>query len=95
MWNSISKCLFSTTNKYKYLKISIYERVALLQLNRPEALNSLNSDLIEEFRTALFNMERDDTLSCVVLTGNLTAFAGEMRSSNIFSKILFLQQVQI
>ncbi|TDV50097.1 short chain enoyl-CoA hydratase [Pseudomonas graminis] len=50
-------------------------RVGLLTLNRPEALNALNAQLISELNHALDELERDHGIGCIVLTGSAKAFA--------------------
>lgn len=50
-------------------------RVGLITLNRPEALNALNRQLIEELTTALTDFGRDDDIGAVMLTGTARAFA--------------------
>jgi enoyl-CoA hydratase len=49
--------------------------VGLVRLNRPQALNALNSQLTSEVFTALEAFDRDDTIGCMVLTGSDKAFA--------------------
>ena len=49
--------------------------VTLIRLNRPEALNALNSQLLGELGAALDAAEADDGVRCVVLTGSERAFA--------------------
>ena len=49
--------------------------VTLIRLNRPEALNALNSQLLTELCAALDAAEADDDVRCVVLTGSERAFA--------------------
>jgi len=49
--------------------------VALIRLNRPEALNALNSQLLGELGEALDAAEADEAVRCVVLTGSERAFA--------------------
>jgi enoyl-CoA hydratase/carnithine racemase len=49
--------------------------VALIRLNRPEALNALNSKLLGELSQALDLLEADDEVGCIVLTGSERAFA--------------------
>ncbi|WP_312270787.1 MULTISPECIES: enoyl-CoA hydratase [Pseudomonas] len=60
---------------YETLVIEIQERVALITLNRPQALNALNTQLIDELNQALDVLERDSTIGCIVLTGSSKAFA--------------------
>ncbi|MBA5776059.1 enoyl-CoA hydratase [Stappia sp. F7233] len=50
-------------------------KVGLITLNRPKALNALNSELIGELNEALAKFEKDDKTGCVVLTGSEKAFA--------------------
>lgn len=49
--------------------------VGLITLNRPKALNALNSDLIRELAAAIDAFETDATVLCMVLTGSEKAFA--------------------
>ncbi|MDO9222180.1 MAG: enoyl-CoA hydratase [Caulobacter sp.] len=51
------------------------EGVTLIRLNRPEALNALNSQLLDELGQALDAAGSDDAVRCVVLTGSDRAFA--------------------
>lgn len=50
-------------------------RVGLVTLNRPDALNALNSALIAELNTALDAFEGDEAIGAIVLTGSEKAFA--------------------
>ena len=50
-------------------------RVGLIRLNRPQALNALNSALMGELKQALDAFEADDKVGCVVITGSEKAFA--------------------
>ena len=52
-----------------------HDRVCLVRLNRPQALNALNSELIDELYQALDAFEADAELGCLVLTGSEKAFA--------------------
>jgi len=49
--------------------------VRIIRLNRPEALNALNSTLLKELGLALDAVSADDAIGCVVLTGSERAFA--------------------
>ena len=49
--------------------------VLLIQLNRPQALNALNSVLLSELGAVLNDAADDDAVACVVLTGSEKAFA--------------------
>lgn len=74
MISVITKRLFTSIKKN--LILSIRDKVALIELNRPQALNSLNSDLMNELRETLAVIEKNESLLCVILTGNLKSFAG-------------------
>jgi enoyl-CoA hydratase len=43
--------------------------VVLVTLNRPSVLNALNAQLLSELSAALSDLERDDTVRCIVITG--------------------------
>ncbi len=49
--------------------------VGLITLNRPQALNALNSTLIQDLNLALDDLDRDPTIGCMVITGSEKAFA--------------------
>jgi len=49
--------------------------VALITLNRPDALNALNDALINELGDAIDGFEADDAIGCIVITGSEKAFA--------------------
>ena len=51
------------------------EKVGLIRLNRPKALNALNNALMGELHDALRNFDNDPEISCMVITGNERAFA--------------------
>ena len=60
---------------YETLIVETADGVALIRLNRPEALNALNSRLLEELIAALDAAEADAAVRCIVLTGSEKAFA--------------------
>jgi enoyl-CoA hydratase len=60
--------------------------VALLRLNRPEALNALNALLLAELVSALDALEADEDVRCVVLTGSERAFAAGADIKEMSSK---------
>jgi enoyl-CoA hydratase len=51
------------------------ERVALVTLNRPKALNALNTQLMRELTGALAELDRDPGVGAIVITGSARAFA--------------------
>ncbi|MEA2859277.1 MAG: enoyl-CoA hydratase [Methylobacteriaceae bacterium] len=60
---------------YTNIEVETHDEVGLIRLNRPSALNALNSALIDELGAALDEFERDKTIGCVVVTGSPKAFA--------------------
>ena len=60
---------------FETLLVEQTDAVALIRLNRPKALNALNSELLGELAAALGQIEADDSIRCVVLTGSDRAFA--------------------
>jgi enoyl-CoA hydratase len=51
------------------------EPIVVVRLNRPEQLNALSNQLMNELVGALENLDEDETIRCIVLTGNEKAFA--------------------
>ena len=49
--------------------------VGLITLNRPQALNALNNQLIVEVNQALDQLEKGPEIGCIVITGSEKAFA--------------------
>jgi len=49
--------------------------VALVELNRPKELNALNRQLMEELRDSLLQLDKNDKVRVIILTGNEQAFA--------------------
>lgn len=52
-----------------------HDKVGLIRINRPAAMNALNDEVIEGIGSALANFEADDDIGCIVLTGDNKAFA--------------------
>jgi enoyl-CoA hydratase len=49
--------------------------IALIQLNRPKELNALNLQLMGELRDALKELDDNDDVRAIIITGNTRAFA--------------------
>jgi enoyl-CoA hydratase len=60
---------------YDNIIVEIHGRVGLVRLNRPQALNALNSALMGELADALAAFDADDAIGCIVMTGSDKAFA--------------------
>lgn len=87
---------------YQTLNVEIEDYVALIRLNRPEALNALNQQVLTELAEALQDADRSDKVRCIVLTGSEKAFAAgadikEMSSKSfvdVFTEDLFTPQTE-
>lgn len=60
---------------YETLLVEQRGAVTLITLNRPQALNALNSQLLADLITAFAAFDADDSQRCAVLTGSEKAFA--------------------
>ncbi|MBZ0148624.1 MAG: enoyl-CoA hydratase [Pseudorhodoplanes sp.] len=60
---------------YENIIVETRGRVGIIKLNRPQALNALNSKLIAELSAAIDAFEADRNIGCLVLTGSEKAFA--------------------
>ena len=60
---------------YEMILVEKRDTVAIIRLNRPQALNALCQQLTEEMGAALDDIEADPSIGCVVLTGSEKAFA--------------------
>ncbi|MFN3983964.1 MAG: enoyl-CoA hydratase [Rhodocyclaceae bacterium] len=60
---------------YEHILIATQGRVGLITLNRPQALNALNDQLVDELGAALDGFEADDDIGAIVITGSDKAFA--------------------
>ena len=60
---------------YEFILAEARDRVGLITLNRPDALNALSDHLMDEIGQALEGFERDDAIGAMILTGSEKAFA--------------------
>ena len=72
---------------YETLITEVEGHVATITLNRPDAMNAFNNQLMDELTAALDTFEADDEVGCIIITGSKKAFeAGadikEMRELN-------------
>ncbi|KAK0553851.1 hypothetical protein OC845_000988 [Tilletia horrida] len=66
----------SSTSEYKHILVSSpAPRVTLITLNRPKALNALNSELFSEINHAASTADADPQVGAIVITGSDKAFA--------------------
>jgi enoyl-CoA hydratase len=57
-----------------YIKLTKDEAVALLTVDRPEALNAMNAEMLDELAAVLDEVEADDQVQVLVITGTGRAF---------------------
>lgn len=67
-------------NQYKNILVTEIENekglnVCQIQINRPNAMNALNIELMGEISDVLFAVDKDNDFGCSVITGNEKAFA--------------------
>jgi enoyl-CoA hydratase len=56
------------------IEVSKSKRVAEVMLNRPEKLNAMNAEMLEEFDAAMAGLRHDPDISCVLIAGAGRAF---------------------
>ncbi len=71
---------------FESINVSTEGVVGLIQLNRPEVLNALNSRVMTELTGALEEFDANDSVRCIVIYGNARAFSAgadidEMKSA--------------
>ena len=54
---------------YEFIKTDQVDRVAIITLNRPEVLNALNVGLARELDRAITDIEGDEDLGAIIITG--------------------------
>lgn len=88
---------------YETIAIEIEDEVALIRLNRPDAMNALNSTLLNELSGALAEADANPKIRCMVITGNEKAFAAgadikemaEKSFVDVYSSDLFGANVEV
>src|SRR5712692_1767060 len=55
---------------YQYILVERNEPVGIITLNRPKELNALNFSVVSELADALEELDRDQTIRCIVSTGS-------------------------
>ena len=59
---------------YNTLLLEIAERIALLKVNRPKAMNALNQEVLLELLAAFQELEKDENVRVIILSGEGKAF---------------------
>ena len=65
----------ATLQNEEMVAVEFYDRVMLIRLNRPSALNALCGRLIQQLNSALIQAENDSRVGAIVLTGSEKSFA--------------------
>ncbi|MEK3975272.1 MULTISPECIES: enoyl-CoA hydratase/isomerase family protein [unclassified Psychrobacillus] len=60
---------------YRFIETRMKNQVGIIELNRPERLNSLNRKMVSEILEALLAFESHEDIRVIVLTGNGKAFS--------------------
>jgi enoyl-CoA hydratase len=60
---------------YELILAEVRGRVGLVTLNRSQAMNALNNQLMQELMEALAAFDKNDAVGAMVITGNAKAFA--------------------
>ena len=55
--------------------ININDKIAEITLNRPERMNAITTELLEELKNALLSINKDESVSVIILTGQGKAFS--------------------
>lgn len=62
-------------SEFETILVTRTDRVATIKLNRPKALNALNSQVMTEVTTAAAELDADPSVGAIIVTGNEKAFA--------------------
>ena len=71
---------------YETLLLAIADNVGTITLNRPEALNAFNNQLMDDLTACLDKLEADKDVRCIVITGSAKAFAAGADIKEMASK---------
>ena len=59
---------------------SVEDRIGIIQLNRPEALNALSDQLLSELGEALKAFLKDDQVRCIIITGGAKRLSAQAQT---------------
>ena len=60
---------------FETIIVEVDNHIAVVTLNRPDALNALNDELMKELAEALKSAQENDKVRCIIITGSEKAFA--------------------
>lgn len=72
-----------------YILLNKDENIGILTINRPKALNALNSEVLDELNKAIDQVIEDDNIHILIITGEGKAFVagadiGQMKDMDVF-----------
>ncbi|WP_137702605.1 enoyl-CoA hydratase [Marimonas lutisalis] len=87
---------------YETIIVEVEDHICLIRLNRPDALNALNDQLLRELAQAMTEAQENDKVRCIVLTGSEKAFAAgadikmmsEKSFTDVFCEDLFTPETE-
>ncbi|MDU8929610.1 enoyl-CoA hydratase [Alisedimentitalea sp. MJ-SS2] len=87
---------------YETIIVEVEDHICLIKLNRPDALNALNDQLLAELADAMTDAQKNDKVRCIVLTGSDKAFAAgadikmmsEKSFVDVFTEDLFTPETE-
>lgn len=59
---------------YETIKYEVKENIGYITINRPKAMNALNSQVLDELQSLIEEVSKDENLRAVILTGEGKAF---------------------
>ena len=71
---------------FETIAVDISDHIATIRLDRPDALNALSTELLSELSQALREIEGNDKVRCVIITGSEKAFAAGADISEMADK---------
>ncbi len=60
---------------FKTINVKFEDHISVITLDRPEALNALNGELLKELAQAVQEADESDKTRCIIITGSEKAFA--------------------
>jgi enoyl-CoA hydratase/carnithine racemase len=74
-------------SSYETIKYSVRDRIAYLELNRPDALNTITNDMVDEVKAALLEYDLDDQAWVLIFHGAGRCFTAgvDLRSFTAFN----------
>jgi enoyl-CoA hydratase len=87
---------------FETIIVEVEDHICLIKLNRPDALNALNDQLLTELAQAMTEAQENEKVRCIVLTGSEKAFAAgadikmmsEKSFTDVFCEDLFTPETE-